>query len=187
MSRETRKNKVGTIISNKMEDTVIVSVKWQQKHLLYGKAQRRVTKFFAHAASSDLGIGDVVKIEECRPISRLKRWRVVNIIERRELADVKPIELDRELMESYSNLRKTGSSDEPGIASQLEATEAVAEETTEAVAEEATEAVAEEATEAVAEEVVDDGSSEADAEETNQSAANSGRKKKKEAGDDTDV
>ena len=53
MSRETRKSKVGTVVSNKMKDTVIVAVKWQQKHLLYRKAQRRVTKFFAHSYQAD--------------------------------------------------------------------------------------------------------------------------------------
>ena len=140
MSRETRKSKVGTVVSNKMKDTVIVAVKWQQKHLLYGKAQRRVTKFFAHTYESDLSIGDFVKIEECRPISRLKRWRVVDIIERRELPDVKPVELDRELLESYSSQSK-------------KATAEVAEEATAEVAEEATTEVAEEATTEVAEAV----------------------------------
>jgi len=102
MSRETRKNRLGTIVSNKMKDTVIVEVKWQQKHLMYGKAQRRVTKFYAHFAGSDLALGDLVKIQECRPISRLKRWRVVDIIERKELPEVKPLDLDRDLIESYS-------------------------------------------------------------------------------------
>ena len=102
MSRETRKIRLGTIVANKMKDTVVVEVKWQQKHLMYRKAQRRVTKFYAHYGGSDLALGDLVKIQECRPISRLKRWRVLDIIEHREVPDVKPVELDRELIESYS-------------------------------------------------------------------------------------
>ena len=150
MSRETRKSKLGTVVSNKMKDTVIVSVKWQQKHLLYRKAQRRVTKFFAHSYQSDLAIGDFVKIEECRPISRLKRWRVVDIIERRELPDVKPVELDRELLESYSSQSKKATTEVVE-----KATAEVAEEATAEVAEEATAEVVEEATAEVVEEAVE--------------------------------
>jgi small subunit ribosomal protein S17 len=99
MAKEKRKVRVGEVIGDKMAKTVIVAVRWRQRHPLYNKAMPRVTKFYAHDAEKECRIGDIVRIEETRPISHLKRWRVVEIVERREVADVKPKELDRELIE----------------------------------------------------------------------------------------
>lgn len=89
-----------------MDKTVIVAVPWQQRHTLYGKGLRRVTKFYAHDGETSSSIGDVVKIEETRPISRTKRWRVIEIIARREVAEVKPIELDEGILTEEEEAKK---------------------------------------------------------------------------------
>ena len=102
MSRERRKARVGRVVSDKMDKTIVVAYRWQQRNRLYGKAQRRITKFYAHDGDNACSLGDLVRVEETRPISRLKNWRVVDILERREVAEVKPVELDREIMESQT-------------------------------------------------------------------------------------
>jgi small subunit ribosomal protein S17 len=102
MARETRKKRQGRVVRNAMDKTVIVSVEWRQRHPLYRKSVRRVTRFFAHDGENQCRLGDVVRIEETRPISRLKHWRVVQIIERHEVAEVKPIELDRPVLQEVA-------------------------------------------------------------------------------------
>ena len=95
MSKERRKVRTGRVVSDKMDKTVIVSVQWSQRHRLYRKPIRRATKFYAHDATNDCSNGDLVLIEETRPISRQKNWRVIEVLERRDVADVRPMELDR--------------------------------------------------------------------------------------------
>ena len=87
-----------------MDKTVIVAVEWRQRHPLYRKSVRRVTRFFAHDGDNRCRLGDVVRIEETRPISRLKRWRVIQILERHEVAEVKPIELDQPVLEEVAEI-----------------------------------------------------------------------------------
>ena len=94
MARELQKVRVGRVIRNKMDKTVVVAVQWQQRHRLYKKSMRRITKFYVHDKDDQCKLGDVVRIQETRPISRTKHWRVLDILERREVAEVKPIELD---------------------------------------------------------------------------------------------
>ena len=101
MSREDRKVRVGRVVTTKMTNTVVVAVQWQKRHTLYRKPQRRITKFFAHDGDNKCSLGDLVKIEETRPISRNKRWRVVDILERRDVAEVKPMELDQEILGAH--------------------------------------------------------------------------------------
>ena len=105
MARETRKKRQGRVVRNTMDKTVIVAVEWRQRHPLYKKSVRRITKFFAHDGENKCRLGDVVRIEETRPISRMKRWRVVQILERHEVAEVKPIELDQPVLEEVSDTR----------------------------------------------------------------------------------
>ena len=81
-TRNLRKEKVGVIFSNKMEKSVTVAVKWKEKHPMYGKFVNRTKKFHAHDESNDCKIGDTVRIMETRPLSKTKRWRVVEILER---------------------------------------------------------------------------------------------------------
>jgi len=81
-TRNLRKERVGVVTSNKMDKTVTVAVKWKEKHPIYGKFVNKTKKFHAHDDKNDCGIGDVVRIMETRPLSKTKRWRVVEITER---------------------------------------------------------------------------------------------------------
>lgn len=77
-----RTQKVGKVVSDKMEKTVVVSVDFVRTHPLYNKRMRRTSKFFAHDEAGTCKIGDTVRIEECAPISKRKRWIVREVIER---------------------------------------------------------------------------------------------------------
>lgn len=77
-----RKTRVGTVVSDKMEKTVVVVVERRYAHPLYGKQVTRTKKYHAHDERNDYHIGDTVRIEETRPLSKLKRWRVVEALER---------------------------------------------------------------------------------------------------------
>ncbi len=93
-----RKVRVGEVISAKMDKTVVVAVRWQQRNLVYKKPRRRITKLYAHDNENQCRLGDMVRIEETRPLSRTKRWRLLEIVERREVAEVKPVELDEGIL-----------------------------------------------------------------------------------------
>ena len=80
--RNLRKTRVGTVVSNKMDKTVVVAIKDNVKHPLYKKIIKRTVKFKAHDEKNECGIGDRVMIMETRPISKDKNWRVVQIIEK---------------------------------------------------------------------------------------------------------
>lgn len=81
-TRNLRKERIGVVFSNKMEKSVTVAVKWKEKHPIYGKFVNKTKKFHAHDEKNDCNIGDTVRIMETRPLSKTKRWRVVEIIER---------------------------------------------------------------------------------------------------------
>jgi small subunit ribosomal protein S17 len=98
MAKERRKVRTGRVVGDKMDKTVVVAVRWQQRHRIYKKSMRRIAKFYAHDKDNSCKLGDVVRIEETRPISKVKHWRVLEIVERREVADVKPIELDEGIL-----------------------------------------------------------------------------------------
>ena len=80
--RNERKTKMGTVVSNKMEKTVVVAVERLVQHSLYSKSVRQTVKFKAHDENNECKIGDRVKVMETRPISKDKRWRLVEIIEK---------------------------------------------------------------------------------------------------------
>jgi small subunit ribosomal protein S17 len=80
--RNLRKEKVGIVVSNKMDKTIVVAEKRKMKHPIYGKFVNKTTKFHAHDDKNDCNIGDLVKIMETRPLSKSKCWRLVEIIER---------------------------------------------------------------------------------------------------------
>lgn len=82
MERSLRKMRTGTVVSDKMDRTVVVSVETLGRHPLYGRTIRRTKKFMAHDAENQCRVGDKVKIMETRPLSRRKRWRVTEILER---------------------------------------------------------------------------------------------------------
>lgn len=81
-TRKPRKVRVGVVTSNKMNKTIVVSITRKVKHPIYGKFLNKTTKFYAHDEKNECGIGDIVKIMETRPLSKLKRWRLVEIIEK---------------------------------------------------------------------------------------------------------
>ncbi|MGL4779955.1 MAG: 30S ribosomal protein S17 [Bacteroidales bacterium] len=81
-TRKLRKERQGVVFSNKMDKTITVAVKWKEKHPIYGKFVNKTKKYHAHDEKNECNIGDTVKIMETRPLSKLKRWRLVEIIER---------------------------------------------------------------------------------------------------------
>ena len=82
MERSERKIRLGKVVSDKMEKTIVVAVEDSVNHPLYGKIVRRTTKFKAHDENNEAKIGDVVRIMETRPLSKEKRWRLVEIVEK---------------------------------------------------------------------------------------------------------
>ena len=82
LERNLRKTRFGTVTSNKMEKTITVAVERKVKHPIYGKFVKKTTKFHAHDEKDECTIGDVVKIMETRPLSKTKRWRLVEVIEK---------------------------------------------------------------------------------------------------------
>jgi small subunit ribosomal protein S17 len=82
MERNARKERIGNVVSNKMTKTITVVVERKVKHPIYGKFMKSTKKFMAHDENNDCNVGDLVKIMETRPLSKNKRWRLVEIIER---------------------------------------------------------------------------------------------------------
>ena len=80
--RGMRKTRVGVVVSDKMDKTITIAVKYRVRHPLYGKIMNRTTKIKAHDANNECGIGDTVRVMETRPLSHDKRWRLVEIIEK---------------------------------------------------------------------------------------------------------
>lgn len=80
--RALRKTRTGKVISDKMDKTVVVAIETREKHALYGKMMKRTLKIKAHDENNECGIGDTVRVMETRPISKDKRWRIVEIVEK---------------------------------------------------------------------------------------------------------
>lgn len=81
-SRNLRKERIGQVVSNKMQKSITVAVQRKEKHPMYGKFVNKTSKFTAHDEKNECGIGDTVRIAETRPLSKNKRWRLVEIIEK---------------------------------------------------------------------------------------------------------
>ena len=82
MERNLRKERIGVVVSNKMDKSIVVLVERKVKHPMYGKFVKRSSKFMAHDEKNECNIGDVVRIMETRPLSKNKCWRLVEIVER---------------------------------------------------------------------------------------------------------
>lgn len=80
--RNLRKTRIGVVHSNKMDKTITVAVERKVKHPIYGKFLKKTTRFHAHDEKNECGVGDVVKIMETRPLSKTKRWRLLEIVEK---------------------------------------------------------------------------------------------------------
>ncbi len=82
VERNIRKERIGIVTSNKMNKSIVVSIQRQVKHPIYGKFVKRTTKLMAHDENNDANQGDTVRIVETRPLSKNKRWRLAEIVER---------------------------------------------------------------------------------------------------------
>ena len=80
--RGMRKTRTGVVVSDKMDKTIVVEIRNRVKHPLYGKIMNRTKRFKAHDENNEFGVGDTVRVMECRPLSKDKRWRLVEIIEK---------------------------------------------------------------------------------------------------------
>ena len=82
MERNLRKERVGVVVSDKMDKTIVVAVERKEKHPLYGKFVKKTTKFVAQDEKNECGVGDTVRIMETRHLSKTKNWRLVEIVEK---------------------------------------------------------------------------------------------------------
>lgn len=82
MVRGNRKTRVGKVVSDKMDKTIVVAIETKTRHPLYGKTVNRTTKFKAHDENNECNVNDIVQIMETRPLSKDKRWRLVQIVEK---------------------------------------------------------------------------------------------------------
>ena len=97
MAKQMRKVRTGEVVSTTMDKTAIVELVWKIRHPIYRKQMRRVTKLYLHDPEQQCRVGDLVKIQETRPISKTKHWRLLEILQRRQIAEVQAIELEREI------------------------------------------------------------------------------------------
>ena len=97
MAKQMRKARVGSVVGTKMDQTAVVEMVWKQRHPLYRKQMRRVARFYVHDPQKQCQIGDTVRIQETRPISKTKHWRLLEILQRRQVAEVRPIELESDI------------------------------------------------------------------------------------------
>ena len=82
MERNLRKERIGVVVSNKMEKSIVVAVERKEKHPMYGKFVKKTTKFVAHDEKNECSVGDTVRIMETRPLSKTRNWRLVEIVEK---------------------------------------------------------------------------------------------------------
>jgi small subunit ribosomal protein S17 len=94
------KIRLGTVVSDKMQKTVVVEVERTKRHRLYNKTLKRTTRYKAHDERNECRLGDVVRIIETRPLSKEKRWRVLEILKRGNVAEIQPQEIDVNLEET---------------------------------------------------------------------------------------
>jgi len=80
--RNLRKERIGEVVSNKMNKSIVIAVKTKMKHPMYGKFVNKTSRFYAHDEENSCGVGDTVRIMETRPLSKTKKWRLVEIIEK---------------------------------------------------------------------------------------------------------
>ena len=97
MAKQIRKVRTGEVVSTTMDKTAVVELVWKIRHPIYRKQMRRVTKLYLHDPDQQCRVGDLVKIQETRPISKTKHWRLLEILQRRQIAEVQAIELEREI------------------------------------------------------------------------------------------
>lgn len=94
-----RKARVGTVVSDKQDKTIVVEIERAARHRIYRKVIRLTKKYHVHDEDNRATVGDLVRIEECRPISKMKRWQLVEVLTERAVAEVAPTALDQSLVE----------------------------------------------------------------------------------------
>jgi len=124
VAKVMRKVRTGSVVRTKQDKTAIVEMVWKQRNRLYRKQVRRIARFYVHDPENQCRLGDVVRIEETRPISKTKHWRLMEILERRQVVDVRPIELE-------SDVEPVVSPPEPVDEAELDDDSAVAEDESE--------------------------------------------------------
>ena len=97
MARCMRKVRVGAVVRTNQDKTAIVEMVWKQRHRLYRKQMRRVARFYVHDPENQCRLGDTVRIEETRRISKNKHWRLMEILERKQIAEVRPIDVETDV------------------------------------------------------------------------------------------
>ena len=105
MARSMRKVRVGAVVRTNQDKTAIVEMVWKQRHRIYRKQMRRVARFYVHDPENQCRLGDTVRIEETRKISKNKHWRLLAILERRQVADVRPIDLETDVGQDITQPR----------------------------------------------------------------------------------
>lgn len=142
MARSMRKVRVGAVVRTNQDKTAIVEMVWKQRHRIYRKQMRRVARFYVHDEENQCNIGDTVRIEETRRISKNKHWRLLEILERKQVADVRPIDLETDVGQEITQPRVVAA--EARAEAAAEASEEGAEESVVVETEEEPEAGAEE-------------------------------------------
>ena len=115
--RGARKTRVGIVLSDAMDKTRVVGVEWSMPHWLYKRRVRRLSRFKAHDEQNATKVGDRVMISETRPMSKDKRWRIVQVLEKAEIVDVRPEEVDATLLQELQAKAPSpteGETTEPG-------------------------------------------------------------------------
>ena len=97
MAKSMRKVRVGAVVRTNQDKTAIVEMVWKQRHRLYRKQMRRVARFYVHDPENQCRLGDTVRIEETRRISKNKHWRLMEILERKQIAEIRPIDLETDV------------------------------------------------------------------------------------------
>ena len=105
MARSMRKVRVGAVVRTNQDKTAIVEMVWKQRHRIYRKQMRRVARFYVHDEQNQCRLGDTVRIEETRRISKNKHWRLLEILERKQVADVRPIDLETDVGQEITQPR----------------------------------------------------------------------------------
>ena len=105
MAKSMRKVRVGAVVRTNQDKTAIVEMVWKQRHRIYRKQMRRVARFYVHDPENQCRLGDTVRIEETRRISKNKHWRLLEILERRQVADVRPIDLETDVGQDITQPR----------------------------------------------------------------------------------
>jgi small subunit ribosomal protein S17 len=130
-----RKRRVGTVVSDRMDKTIVVSIERASRHRLYRKVIRRTKKYHVHDAENVATVGDLVRIEECRPVSKTKSWQLVEVLTERAVAEVAPEAIDEEFVSEVQRTAARAAAEETAAGGETGAVAVEASDEPAAVAE----------------------------------------------------